>query len=151
MHESTFDATATAGAVEPVEKVEKVTFEYAAVRVVPLVERGEFINVGVLLSCPSHRFLEARIEVDWERLKVFAPFLDLALVEEYLATLPLVCGGGKSAGPIGQLPQRARFHWLVAPRSTIVQISPVHSGLCHTPSLALEHLMNVLVRPPAAS
>jgi hypothetical protein len=130
----------------------KCTFEYAVVRVVPRVEREEFQNVGVVVSCPQHDFLQASIEVDWPRLQAFAPTLDCALVEDYLRTIPLVCEGGDAAGPIGRLPQRARFHWLVAPRSTLIQFSPVHSGLCTDPNPALEHLVDTLVRslrPPA--
>jgi hypothetical protein len=124
------------------------TFEYAVIRIVPRVERAEFLNAGVLLSCPRHDFLEARIEVDWARLKVFAPTLDCSLIREYLDAIPLVCKGGEEAGPIGRLPQRARFHWLVAPRSTLIQFSPVHSGLCTDPRRTLEHLVDTMVRLP---
>ena len=127
------------------------TFEYSIIRIVPRVEREEFMNAGVLLSCHAHDFLQARIEVDWQRLKAFAPRLDLSSVQEHLDVIPLICAGGRGAGPIGQLPQRARFHWLVAPRSTIIQCSPVHLGMCHNLDTALEHLLNTMVRPPAAS
>jgi hypothetical protein len=123
------------------------TFDYAIVRVVPRVEREEFLNAGVLLFCSAHRFLQARIELDPQRLQAFAPALDPALIDEYLNTVELVCTGGANAGPIGQLEQRARFHWLVAPRSTIIQTSPVHSGLCYKPESALEQLFNRMVRP----
>jgi hypothetical protein len=127
------------------------TFDYAIIRVVPRVEREEFLNVGVLLSCPAQDFLQACIEFDRERLQAWAPWLDLALVEEHLNVIPQVCAGGKSAGPIGMMPQRARFHWLVAPRSTIIQLSPVHAGLCEDLDAAMQHLLNTMVRPPAIS
>jgi hypothetical protein len=122
------------------------TFEYAVIRVVPRVERGEFLNVGVLLYCLSHDFLQARLEVDWSRLQIFAPQMDVEMVDEYLKLIPLICEGGPRSGPIGQMPQRARFHWLVAPRSTIIQLSPVHSGLCDNPHAALENLLERTVR-----
>jgi hypothetical protein len=122
------------------------TFDYAIIRVVPRVERQEFLNAGVLVSCPSQDFLEARIELDRHRLQAFAPDADPALVEEYLAVIPQVCRGDDASGPIGRMPQRARFHWLVAPRSTIIQLSPVHSGLCEDPQAALEHLLGTMVR-----
>ena len=127
------------------------TFDYAIVRVVPRVERQEFINTGVLLFCSAHRFLQARIELDVQRLQAFAPHVDATLVDEYLNTVQRVCAGGADSGPIGQMEQRARFHWLVAPRSTIIQTSPVHSGLCHEPEAALEQLLNKTVRPLAPS
>jgi hypothetical protein len=125
------------------------TFDYAVVRVVPRVERQEFLNAGVLLFCSAHRFLQARIELDVQRLQAFAPHLDAVLVDEYLNTVQRVCAGGADSGPIGQMEQRARFHWLVAPRSTIIQTSPVHSGLCHAPEDALEQLLEKMVRPLA--
>lgn len=121
------------------------SFEYAIIRVMPRVERGEFINVGVVVSCRGKRYLEARIELDRERLRAFAPALDFGLVEDYLATIPTICAG--SAGPLAKLPQQERFHWLVAPRSTMIQLSPVHSGLCESPEQALEHLLDQFVRP----
>jgi hypothetical protein len=125
------------------------SFDYAVVRVVPLVERGEFINVGVLLYCLSQGFLGARVELDEARLLALAPTADVALVREHLLVLPRVCAGGVDAGPIGQLPQKERWHWLVAPRSTILQTSPVHSGLCEDQIRALEHLMDSMVHLPA--
>ncbi|HEY9841738.1 MAG: DUF3037 domain-containing protein [Candidatus Sericytochromatia bacterium] len=119
-----------------------VSFDYAIIRVVPRVERQEFINVGVLIYCRPQRFLQAGIEVD-ERLRAFAPTLDFELLEAYLQTIPQVCA---AAGPLGQLPQQERFHWLVAPRSTIIQFSPVHTGLCENPQAELERLMEAMVR-----
>jgi hypothetical protein len=125
-------------------------FDYAVVRVVPRVERGEFLNFGVILFCPTQSFLEARVELDEERLKALDPSIDCALVAGHLSAIPRVCRGGKEAGPIGELPQRARFHWLVAPRSTIIQMSPVHAGVGADLAAALDHLFDRLVRPARA-
>lgn len=122
------------------------SFDYAIVRVVPRVERGEFINAGVILFCLTHRFLAARVELDEQRLLALEPGVDLELVRGHLEAIPHLCTGGRKAGPIGQLPQKERWHWLVAPRSTIIQTSPVHSGLCEDPVKALEHLMGTMVR-----
>ena len=122
------------------------TYDYAVIRVVPRVERGEMINVGVILSCPDVAFLEARIELDEARLLVFDPALDLDAVRAHLDTIPVTCRGGAEAGPIGALPQRARFHWLVAPRSTIIQMSPVHTGRTDDPAATLERLLERMVR-----
>jgi hypothetical protein len=127
------------------------TFEYAIVRIVPRVERQEFMNVGVVLSSATRHFLQARIELDEARVHAFAPQLDIDALREHLESIPRICAGGAAGGPIGQLPQRARFHWLVAPRSTIVQCSPVHLGRCHSPEALLEHLLNTMVRPPAGT
>jgi hypothetical protein len=117
------------------------------VRVVPRVEREEFINVGVILSCPARAFLRARIELDEQRLTAIDPTVDLEAVRAHLATIEAVCAGGEHAGPIGKLSARERFHWLVAPRSTIIQTSPVHTGTCSEPVEVLEHLVNAVVRP----
>jgi Protein of unknown function (DUF3037) len=126
------------------------TYDYAVIRVVPRVEREEFINVGVLVSCPARGFLEARIELDERRLMALDATLDVASIRTYLATIPAICRGGEQAGPIGQLSQRERFHWLVAPRSTVIQTSPVHTGYCKDPTAVLEHLLDTTVRPPRA-
>lgn len=123
-------------------------FDYAVVRVVPRVDRGEFLNAGVILFSSTAAFLGARIGCDHQRLKALAPDIDVALVDSYLETIPKVCAGGPEAGSIGALPQRARFHWLVAPRSTIIQPSPVHSGVSHDLEGVLESLFDKLVRPP---
>jgi hypothetical protein len=125
---------------------DKCTFDYAIVRVVPRVDREEFLNVGAILSCPAKQILQARIELDESRLLAFAPDLDMKLVKQHLDAIPAICAGGEEAGPIGRLPQRARFYWLTAPRSTIIQTSTVHSGLTDTPEFALEHLLNTMVR-----
>jgi hypothetical protein len=124
------------------------SFDYAIVRVVPRVERGECINAGVILFCLTKRFLAAKVELDERRLLALEPDVDLELVRGHLEAIPRICAGGRAAGPIGQLPQKERWHWLVAPRSTIIQTSPVHSGLCEDPAQALEHLMDRMVRLP---
>jgi hypothetical protein len=128
-----------------------VTYDYAIIRVVPKVEREEFVNVGVVVSCPARGFLEARIELDEPRLMALDPALDLETIRAHLATVPTVCAGGEQAGPIGQLSQRERFHWLVAPRSTVIQTSPVHTGCCQDPAAVLERLLDTMVRPPRAT
>jgi hypothetical protein len=125
---------------------EKCTFDYAVIRVVPRVEREEFINVGIILSCPARNFLEARIEPDWKRLKAFAPKLQKKTIRKYLEIIPKICAGDKNAGIIGQLKQRERFYWLTAQRSTIVQASPVHTGFCADAGQMLDHLLEKTVR-----
>jgi Protein of unknown function (DUF3037) len=122
------------------------TYDYAIIRVVPRVERGEMINVGVILSCPHVDFLEAGIELDESRLMALDDTLDVAAIRANLATIPAICLGGSESGPIGGLPQRSRFHWLVSPRSTIIQMSPVHTGRTSDPAKALEHLLDTMVR-----
>lgn len=122
------------------------SFDYAVVRVVPRVEREEFLNAGVILFCLERDFLAARVELDRARLLALAPGADVAGIEAHLAAIPVVCSGGEGSGPIGRLSLRERFHWLVAPRSTVVQVSPVHVGLCTDPGQALEHLMDRMVR-----
>ena len=124
---------------------EQFRYDYAVIRVVPKVEREEFINAGVILSCPEVSFLEALIKLDESRLLALDPLLDLDMVKTHLATIPKICRGGDDAGPIGQLTQRERFYWLVAPRSTIIQTSPVHTGRCSDPAAALRHLVATMV------
>jgi hypothetical protein len=124
---------------------ELCSFDYALVRVVPRVERGEFVNAGVILFCSTEAYLQSRVELPRERLLALAPAIDLELVASHLASIPRVCLGGPDAGPIGALPQRARFHWLVAPRSTVIQMSPVHSGVHHDLDAALQSLFAKLV------
>ena len=120
-------------------------FEYALLRVVPRVERGEFINAGVVLHCPEKNFLGARVHLEPERLAALDPSFDQARVLAHLETARLVCTGGREAGPIGLLPRSQRFGWLVAPRSTVVQPSPVHTGFAADPEEALEHLLRTMV------
>ena len=124
---------------------DKFRYDYAVIRVVPKVDREEFINAGVILSCPDLSFLEARIKLDESRLLALDPNVDLDLVRKHLAAIPIICRGGDGAGTIGQLPQRQRFHWLVAPRSTVIQTSPVHTGRCNDPAAALERLVATMV------
>ena len=122
------------------------TYDYAVVRVVPRVERGEFVNAGVIVSCDVERILLASIELDEKALLVVDSHVDLGLVRSVLQSIPAICAGGEAAGDIGKLSARERFHWLVAPRSTIVQTSPVHTGQCAEPAAALHHLMQTMVR-----
>jgi chromate reductase len=123
-------------------------YDYAIIRIVPRVEREEFLNVGVIVSCPAREFLEASIVLDEQRLTALDATLDMASLQGHLATIPAICAGGKQAGPIGRLSQRERFYWLSAPRSTIIQVSPVHTGLCQDPAATLTHLLDTMVRPP---
>jgi hypothetical protein len=125
------------------------TYDYAVVRVVPRVERGEYLNAGIILSCDVERILLASIELDEKVLLAIDPNVDLDLVRSVLQSIPAICAGGEAAGDIGKLSARERFHWLVAPRSTIVQTSPVHTGQCAEPVAALEHLMQTMVRRQA--
>jgi Protein of unknown function (DUF3037) len=122
------------------------TYDYAVVRVVPRVERGEFVNAGIILSCDLERILQAGIELDESALLAIDAHVDMDLVRSALAAIPAICAGGEGAGDIGKMTARERFHWLVAPRSTIVQTSPVHTGQCADPDAALEHLMQTMVR-----
>src|SRR5689334_23169036 len=117
-----------------------VSYDYATVRITPRVEREEFVNAGVILFCSERDFLGAQVAMDTARLRVLAPDLDLGLVERHLEAIPKICAGADGAGAIAKLPRRERFHWLVAPRSTIIQVSPVHSGICESPEFALQTL-----------
>ncbi len=125
------------------------TYEYAAIRVVPRVEREEFINAGVILFCRVRRFLGARIALDRSRLVALWPGVDAAEVEEHLRQFELVCRGDPAAGELGRWPPAERFHWLVAPRSTIVQTSPVHAGRTADPPAELARLFAELILPPS--
>jgi hypothetical protein len=129
----------------------KTSFDYSVVRVVPRVEREEFVNAGAILFCRQRDFLGARIELDRDRVRALWPEADLPLIEEHLAAIPLICAGGDGAGPIGKLAMPERFHWLVSPRSTVIQVSPVHVGLCQDPERALEELVDRMVRVPRPS
>jgi hypothetical protein len=125
------------------------TYDYAIVRVVPRVERGEFVNAGIIISCDVERILEAAIELDENALLALDGGVDLDAVRGALAVIPLICAGGTGAGPLGRLSARERFHWLVSPKSTIVQTSPVHTGRCGDLAAALEHLMGTMIRRQA--
>jgi len=126
------------------------TYDYAIVRVVPRVERGELINVGIIISCPDSDFIAAKIEADEARLLALDPALDVATLRAHLAAIPAICEGRPDAGPIAALPARQRFYWLVSPRSTVIQVSPVHTGRAGDPMAALERLMDRMVRVPPA-
>jgi hypothetical protein len=125
---------------------EKHLFEYAIIRVVPRVEREEFINVGVILYCASQGFLKTVYELNKERLMAFSNEVDFVELEERLCAFKRVCSGGKDGGTIGELPLASRFRWLTATRSTVVQTSPVHPGLCEDPQETLAKLYDQLVR-----
>jgi DUF3037 family protein len=121
------------------------SFDYATLRVVPRVEREEFVNAGVIVFCLEQDFLGARVHVEESRLKALWPELDIDLARQHLEAFPKICAGDPAAGPIARLTRRERFHWLVAPRSTIIQVSPVHSGLCESPEQSLEQLFRRLL------
>jgi hypothetical protein len=127
---------------------ERSSFDYAVIRVVPRVERGESINAGVILFCLGKDFLKAKIEVNEPRLRALWPEIDLDLVRQHLEAIPRICAGDPDAGPIARLSLRERFRWLVAPRSTMIQVSPVHAGLCDHPEQALDDLFQKAVRLP---
>jgi hypothetical protein len=132
---------------------DRCSFDYALIRVVPRVEREECLNAGVVLYAAERAYLDARIDLDERRLLALFPFVteeELREIRAHLAAIPLVCAGGAAAGPIGRLSPAQRFHWLVAPRSTIVQPGPVHSGLCEQPAAMLDHLLATMVRVPTA-
>ncbi|MFL6195451.1 MAG: DUF3037 domain-containing protein [Thermoanaerobaculia bacterium] len=124
------------------------SFDYAVIRVVPRVERAEFLNAGVLLFCLERDFLRARIELDEARLLALWPGTDVELVRQHLAAIPRICAGSPDGGPIAKLTLRERFHWLVAPRSTMIQVSPVHAGLCESPERTLDELFQQMVAVP---
>ena len=125
---------------------DKHLFEYAVVRVIPRVDREEFLNVGVILYCPAQDFLRTAFELKEERLRAFAGDLKVSEIEEHLLAFEQICAGGAKAGPIGKLPLGERFRWLTAPRSTVVQTSPVHTGLCLDAQETLARLLTKLVR-----
>ena len=122
------------------------TYDYAVVRVVPRVERGEFINAGVIVSCPGAKLLASAFELDENRLKALDPQADVEAVRGHLEAIERICKGGPAGGPIGELPVRQRFHWLTAPRSSIIQMSPVHTGRATRAENIVEHLLDRMVR-----
>lgn len=121
-------------------------FQYAIVRVVPRVERGECLNAGVVLLCRPTRYLAARVRLDEVRLRALAPDVDPATIREHLEAIERIAAGDPQAGPIARLGQGERFHWLVAPSSTVIQPSEVHTGLSDDPAAELDHLFERLVR-----
>lgn len=125
---------------------QSAAYEYAVVRVVPHEARGEFINAGVILYCADKKFLSARISFDPNRLRALAPNADFAHAEKHLAAIPKICAGGKEAGELGTLSLAERFRWLTSPRNTLIQTSPVHTGLSENPQATLDHLLETLVR-----
>jgi hypothetical protein len=135
----------------PPEARPTVWYSYAIIRVVPRVERGECVNVGVILFARTLDFLQARLELNEERLRALDPDLDLALVGRHLQTFLAVCAGAPEGGPLATLPPSERFHWLTAPRSTIIQTSPVHVGTTADPQAEVESLLDSFVRPPATA
>jgi DUF3037 family protein len=118
------------------------SYDYAVIRVVPLVEREEFFNAGIILFCAEQKFLDARMHIDLKKLAALAPGLPVDELRERLDAVVKVCAGDHTAGPIARLSQRARFHWLVSPRSTLVQVSAVHAGICEEPESVLNRLFH---------
>jgi len=121
------------------------SYDYALIRLVPSVERGECLNIGVILFCRTLAYLGVRIYLDKARSLALSPDIDLAAVQEQLDDIVRICEGGPQAGYLGKMSQSERFHWLVSPRSTIIQISPTHEGVCENPEAALNHLLKTMV------
>lgn len=120
-------------------------FDYAVLRVVPRVEREEFLNAGVVVWCLAQDYLAARVALDVDRLKALDATADVEEIRAHLEAVPRICAGDPAAGPVARLPAKERFHWLVSPRSTVLQTSAVHSGRTEAPDLALERLFRMLV------
>ena len=123
----------------------RASYDYAVVRVVPRVDREEFINAGVILFSRTRQFLAACVDLDENRLRALAPGVDVDLVRRHLDAIPRICAGEEDAGPIALLSPSERFQWLVSPRSTMIQISPVHGGVCDDPAARLDALFQQLV------
>lgn len=124
---------------------EAKAYSYAVLRVVPRVEREEFLNAGVILFSQELRFLGAKVSLTQSRVLALAPEADIINLQRHLEAVPRLCAGDLTAGPIARLPQKDRFHWLTAPRSTMIQVSPIRTGIATDPGDALEHLFRVLV------
>lgn len=124
---------------------ENQLFEYAVIRIVPRVEREEFLNVGVILYCPKQKFLKAKYHLNKKRIAHFCDQLDMNDVEDHLKTFEQISSGAKNAGPIARLPIAERFRWLTATRSTVIQTSKVHPGFCDDPAKTLNKLFEQLV------
>ncbi len=127
-----------------------IWYSYAILRVVPRVERGEFVNVGVILFARTRGFLETRLALDEARLRALAPEVDLAAIRRHLVAFQAISAGAPEGGPVAALPPSERFHWLTAPRSTVIQTSPVHVGRSEDLEATLEDLLDSYVRPPRA-
>lgn len=127
------------------DRAEQLSFDYAVIRVVPRVERGEFVNVGVIVFCLAKKLLLSKIHADEAKLRALWPEIDMSVVQAHLEAFLRVCRGDADGGPIARMSARERFHWLVAPRSTTIQISPVHSGLCSAPEAAVDKLFHELI------
>jgi hypothetical protein len=127
----------------------RLAFDYVIVQVVPRVDRDERLNAGVVLFCPAAAYLGCRIALDEQRARALAPGVDLAAVGAQLDAIRAVCAGDAAAGPIARLTPSERFHWLSTPRSTVVQPSAPHAGLCEDPATALARLFASAVAPPA--
>lgn len=125
---------------------EQHTYDYAVLRAVPRVERGEFVNVGVIVWCAPQRFLKAMVSVDEKKLRALDPKADVEAIESAAKSIPIICRGGSEAGDLGKLTLSERFHWLVAPRSASLQTSPVHIGRGCDLDQALEKIFNEMVR-----
>lgn len=123
----------------------KNLFEYAVIRVVPRVEREEFMNVGVILYCAKEKFLQCSTHLDLQKIATFAPSVEISEIQSHLESIHKICCGGCDAGPIGKLDTASRFRWLTATRSTVVQPSKVHPGLCYDASETIKKLMDQLV------
>ncbi len=121
------------------------SFDYAVLRVVPCVERAEFVNAGVVLHCAEAAYLGCRIGLAPDRLLALAPDADLDVIRQHLESFERIAAGDPEAGPIARLTRSERFHWMTAPRNTVVQVSPVHSGLCESAEATLEELFQRLV------
>jgi len=126
-----------------------VTYDYAVIRVVPRVERGERINIGVILSCVDSEFLDCRFAIDEGRLRALDPAIDIEAIAAAVASMRAVCIGGPPAGPLASLSPRERFRWLASPRSTVLQPSRIHTGRTHDPAATLDHLFATMVLPQA--
>ena len=124
---------------------EKSLFEYAVIRIVPRVEREEFLNMGVVMFCRDQKFLHCKFDVNEARLNAFSPHINIEQINAYLCAFRLICEGDKAGGPIASLPMIERFRWLTAARSTMLQTSVVHSGLCVDAQETLEKLYDKLV------
>jgi hypothetical protein len=127
------------------------SYDYAVIRIVPRVEREEFVNAGVIVWCRTKDFLEARFDLQEARVRALDSNADLEAIRNHLESISVICRGGEAAGPLGKLSKRERFDWLIAPRSTIIQASPAHTGRCTNVADTLEHLLNVMVRPVPSS